>query len=136
MSLDQDGPAVGAQGGGRHSYAEVRASRASWRATSTWAAANKASLSVTSRLEESGPCSASLSRSAARQPGVGAVVGDDQALARAEEHGGHRPVALDLDLSARHGRAPGPTTLRTFGMVSVPKARAATPAGPLARNTS
>ena len=31
---------------------------------------------------------------------------------------------------------PGPTILRTFGMVSVPKPSAAIPAGPLTRNTS
>src|SRR5258706_10011823 len=34
------------------------------------------------------------------------------------------------------GGLPGPRIFRTFGNVSVPKASAATPAGPLARNTA
>ena len=42
-----------------------------------------------------------------QQPGVGAVVGDDQALARSQQHGRDRAVALHLDLGAGHRRAAG-----------------------------
>ena len=50
-----------------------------------------------------------------QEPGVGTVVGNDQALAGAEEHGRHRPVTLHLDLGTSHGRAAGADNFAHLG---------------------
>ena len=104
--VDEDAAAVRAERR-RAASARTAGSSASWRTSSASVAAATSADVVTSTTDESVPCSASISRSAARRMRVGAVVGDDQALGRPEQHHRGDAVALHLDLGARDGRRAG-----------------------------
>ena len=115
--------------------ARTSGSRSSWRASSISVLSANASEVVTSTTAESVPCSASMSRSAARRIGSALLsasttlsVGPSSIIVATP----WRCISTCAQVTAGE---PGPTTLRTFGKVSVPKPSAAIPAGPFARNT-
>ena len=98
-------------------------SSASWRASSASVASASAADVVDEHDRRVGAV-LGLDQQVGGQPDrVGGAVGDHQALGRAEQHHRRHAVALQLDLGARRRRAsPGPTTLRTVGIDSVPNA--------------
>ena len=91
---------------------------------------------VISTTDESVPCSASISRSAASRTGSAVSsaittlsVGPSSIIVVTP----WRCISTWAMVTAGE---PGPTTLRTLGIDSVPNPNAAMPAGPLTRNTS
>ena len=102
--VDQDGAPVGPQGQG--GVAPARFGQLGQLAGHLALGRRQQGLAVGhEQAGRVGPVLGLVQQVGRQQPGVGAVVGDDQALAGAEEHGRHRPVALHLDLGAGDGRA-------------------------------